>query len=124
MLRNVSASPCSAAANVGRQNLLGGLFHELRGLPDGVAGLQVEEHGHAGELIDVVDRLRPDHRMPAGDGIQRHHALAVVALDVEPTQVFRRGALVVGDFQNHLVLIGGLLDQIAVVLRIRVVQQA
>src|SRR5258707_1020024 len=72
-----------------RQNLLRSLFHELGGRANGVTGIQIEEHGHAGKLIDVVDRLRADDRMPARDRVQRNHALTVVALYVELAQVFR-----------------------------------
>src|SRR5208283_2978319 len=109
--------------NPGRENLLRGLLHELSRRADGVSGFQVEEHGHAGELIDVVDRLRPDDGVRTGDRIERNHALTVVAFNVELAQVFRSGALVVGDFQNYLVLIRRLLDEVAVVFRIGVVQK-
>src|SRR5580698_11322075 len=119
VLRKVSASPCSVPT-MPWQNLLRSLFHELGCRPNGVSRLQIEEHGHAGELIDVVDRLRTDDRMPARDRVQRNHALSVVALDVELSQVFRSGTLVIRDFKDHLILVGRLLDQVAVILRIGV----
>jgi len=44
--------------------------------------------------------------------------LAVIALDIELAQILRFRALVIGDFENDLVLVDGLLDQVAVVLGI------
>src|SRR5437763_13868263 len=38
-------------------------------------------------------------------------------------QILRLGTLVVGNLQDHLVLVGGLLDEIDVVLRVRLVQK-
>ena len=88
-------------------------------MADGVARLQIEEQGNAGELIDMIHRLRTQNRMPRCQGIQRDHARAVVALDVEQMEVLRLGALIVGNLENHLILVGRLLDQVNVVLRIR-----
>ena len=58
--------------------------------------------------------------MPACNRTERNHPLAVIALDVELAEVFRSGALIVRDFQNDLVLVGRLLDQIAVILGVGV----
>ena len=71
---------------------------------------------HAGELIDMVHCLRTDHRMPTRHRIQWNHPLAVVALDVELAEIFGGRALIIGDLDDHLVLVSGLLDQIAVIL--------
>ncbi len=112
------------ALHARRQNLLcARVSTKLRCWTDRVTRLQVEEHGHAGELVDVIHGLRPDHRMPTRHRIERNHALSVITLDVELAEVFRAGALVVGHFQDDLVLIGRLLDQVAVVLRVGVVQK-
>ena len=85
--RKVRASPCRPPCTPGGRISFAASSDELRGLADGVAGLQIEENRHAGELVDVVDRLRPEHRVPAGHGAQRNHALPVVALDVQQIQV-------------------------------------
>ncbi len=61
--------------------------------------------------------------MPTGNSVQGNHPLAVIALDIELAQILRVRALVVRDFQNDLVLIGRLFDQVAIVLGIRVMQQ-
>ena len=61
--------------------------------------------------------------MPACNRTERNHPLAVIALDVELAEVFRSGALIVRDFQNDLVLVGRLLDQIAVILGVGVMQE-
>ena len=65
----------------------------------------------------------PSIDVPAGHRAQRHHALPVVALDVQQIQILRIGAVDVRHFQNHLVLIVRLFDQIGVILRIGIVQQ-
>jgi hypothetical protein len=70
------------AANSRRQDLLRGLLHEISRLPDGIAWLQVEEQRGARELVDVIDGLRAQHRVPGRQGVERNHARAVVALDV------------------------------------------
>ena len=111
------------AANSRRQDLLRSLLHEISCLPDGIAWLQVEEQGGARELVDVIDGLRAQHRVPSRQGIERNHARAVVALDVQQMKILRLGTLIVGNFQDHLVLVGGLLDEIDVVLRVRLVQK-
>jgi hypothetical protein len=49
--------------------------------------------------------------------------LTIVALDVELTQVLGRGTFVIGNLQDHLVLICRLLDQVAVILRVGVMQK-
>ena len=53
-----------------------------------------------------------------GDGAQ-----AVVGADVEILQIFRARALGVFDFEDDLVLVGGLLDEVEIVLRVRVSEQ-
>ena len=62
--------------------------------------------------------------MPTGHRAQGNHALPVVALDIQQPQVFGLGALRVRHFQDDLVLVGGLLNQVTVVLRVGIVQQA
>src|SRR6516165_940859 len=106
-----------------RKNLLRSLFDELSCRPDGISGFQVEKHGHAGELIDVVDRLWPDQQTRTGHRIEGNHPLPVIALDVELAQVFGSGTLIIGDLQNYLILIRRLLNEVAVVLRIGGVQK-
>jgi hypothetical protein len=54
-----------------RQNLLGRRFDKLRCRANGIAGLHVEEHGDARELIDVVHGLRADNGVRAGHRVQR-----------------------------------------------------
>ena len=54
---------------------------------------------------------------------ERHHVLAVVGLDVEEREVVGARALAVLDLQDHLVLIVCLLDQVLVILRVRVPQE-
>ena len=49
---------------------------------------------------------------------------AIVRLDVNLPQIFGTGARLVVHFENHLILIVGLLDQVDVVLRIGGAQQA
>ena len=71
----------------------------------------------------MVDGLRPNDRTPAGNRIERNHALAVVTLDVELTQVLGRGTFVIGNLQDHLVLIRRFLDEVAVILRVGVMQK-
>src|SRR5260370_41003417 len=68
------------AANSWWQDLLRCLFDEISGLPDGIAGLQVEEQCDARELIDVIDGLRAKDRMTGRRGVERTHHRAVVAL--------------------------------------------
>src|SRR6266568_7687649 len=111
------------AANSRRQDLLRSLLHEISCLPDGIAGLQVEEQRGARELVDVIDGLRAQHRVPSCQGVERNHARAVVALNVQQMKILRIGTLIVSNFQDHLVLVGGLLDEINIVLRVRLVQK-
>ena len=54
---------------------------------------------------------------------QRNHPRAIVTLDVEKTQILGSRAVVIRHFENDLVLIRRLFDQVAVVLGIRVVQK-
>ena len=69
----------------------GGLLDEVGRVADRHAGHQVEVERDAGELVDVVHRLRAERRLPRRDGGQRDHALAVVALDVEQLEVLGLG---------------------------------
>src|SRR5260221_4391433 len=110
-------------ANSRRQDLLRSLLDEISGLPDGIPGFQVEEQCGARELVDVIDGLRAQHRVPSRQGVERNHARAVVALDVQQMKILRLGTLIVGNFQDYLVLVRGLLDEINVVLRVRLVQK-
>ena len=52
------------AANSCWQDLLRSLLDEISGLPDGIAGLKVEKQCDARELVDVIDGLRAQDRMP------------------------------------------------------------
>src|SRR5579859_4465329 len=111
------------AMYVCRKNLLRGIFHELCCRPDGGTRFQVEEQSYAGELIRMVDALRPNDSVPTGKRAERHHALAIVTFDIQLAQVLRIRALVVRNLQDHLILISRLLDQVTVVLGVSVVQQ-
>src|SRR5215472_194420 len=73
--------------NSRRQNLLGRRLDKLGCRANRIARLQVEEQGHASELVDVVDRLGTDYRMRARHRVQRNHALAIVTLDVKLAQI-------------------------------------
>src|SRR5258708_22564042 len=94
------------AANSRRQDLLRSLLHEISCLPDGIAWLQVEEQRDARELVDVTDGLWAQDRVPSRQGVERNHARAVVALDVQQMQILRLGTLIFGNFPEHPVLDG------------------
>src|SRR4029077_11243157 len=58
------------AANSRRQDLLRGLSHGISRLRDGIAWLQVEEQRDARELVDVIDGLRAQRRVPSRQGVE------------------------------------------------------
>ncbi len=105
------------------KDLFGCVLDELGCRSDGVAGFQVEEQSHAGELIDVVDTLGSNDRVPACKRAERHHALTVVTLDVKFAQILRVRPFVIRNLQDDLVLVRWLLDQVAVVFGVGVVEQ-
>src|SRR5258707_2116627 len=61
------------AANSWWQDLLRSLLDEISGLPDGIAGLQVEEHRDARELVFVIYGLRAQDLMPGRYGVEPNH---------------------------------------------------
>ena len=87
-------------------------------------GLRLKFKRDAGELIEVVDRLGPERRLPSDQRVQRHEPLAVVRFDVEQRQILGGFARAVLRFQNHLILIRRFLDQVEIILRVGVAQQA
>ena len=106
-----------------------GIFDEFRGIADRNIRQQVKIDGHAGELIEVIDRLRTDHLTSRCDRTQRNkirggsscncnpcaaarlaNCVPAVAPHVQVIQVVGRRPLVVFNFQNHLILILRLLN--------------
>ncbi len=112
-----------AAANIRGQNFLRGFIDEIGGFADGVAGLHVEEKCDAGKLVDVIYGLGADGLMRRGDGVERNHALAIVAFDVQQAEIGGIGALAISHFNNYLILIVGLLDEVRIILRVGGVNQ-
>src|SRR5206468_10562640 len=77
----------------------------------------------AGELIEVVHRLRAKDRLPGRDRVERDRAAAVIALDVQARKILGVPAEFILDFQYDLVLILRAFDQVDVVLAISVTNQ-
>src|SRR6266487_4693632 len=104
---------------------------------------QVEVDGHTGELIEVIDRLWTDDLLGRCYSAQRHEigcsaggsgdgaagrsavnrCAASVAAHIKIVQIGRLGALVVFDFEDDLILVLGLFNQVDVVLRVGGAQQ-
>src|SRR6266550_398243 len=126
-----------------RMDLIEGLLNVLRGIANGDVRQQVEVERDAGELIQMVHSLRSNdfpgrcyntHRdeirhvtCGRSDGSSAPAARAevtpCVAADVEIVQVVRVRALLVFNFENDLILVVWLLDEIDVVLRVGVAQK-
>ena len=109
-----------------RHDLLAAVFDDARSVasPMATPGLRLKK------MVTLVNWLRwltacgPRVGFPGRHGRQRHEALAVVAADVEQLRGPRGacGAASV-DFEDDLVLVLGLLDQVDVVLAVGVAQQ-
>ena len=117
-----------------------GIFNEFRRVADRYAGQQIEVDADAGELIEVIDRLRSKHLTSRGYRAQRNeigsdscrrgnaatpgtglsYSVRAVSANVEIVEVARRCALVVLHFEDYLILIVRLLDQIDIVLGVSV----
>src|SRR4029453_5301604 len=126
-----------------RMDLREGVLDELGGIADGDVWQQVEVERDTGELIQMVHSLRANDffcrcydtqwdearhvTCSCSDGPSTRAARAEItagaAADVEIIQVPRVRPLLVFDFENDLVLIVGFLDEINVVLRVRVAHQ-
>ncbi len=87
------------------------------------AGFEIKGQCDAGELIEMVDGLRPQGGFPVHQRIERQEPLAVVGANIEQRQILRRRPSGICGFQNHLILIRRFLDQIQVILRVGVAQQ-
>src|SRR5437773_5317372 len=106
------------------------VFDEFRGITDRNVWQEVEVDGHAGELIEVIDRLWTNNLLCRCDRAQRHkvggsagsgrdrttacstgaEAAAGVTAHVKIIQIGRLGALVIFDLENHLILVLRLFD--------------
>ena len=93
-----------------------GSADEIGGLTDGHPRLEIEEKRDAGELVQVVHRLRTERRLPRDQGVERHEVFPVIGLDVQERQVIGLRAGGVFHLQDDLVLVLGLLDQVKIVL--------
>src|SRR5438270_7885428 len=62
------------AAHLRRHDVRRGFSDKRRGGSDRYAGDKVERKVYRGELVEVIDRLRPDILFPAGDSLKRHKA--------------------------------------------------
>src|SRR4029453_808014 len=127
-----------------RMDLREGVLDELGGIADGDVWQQVEVERDTGELIQMVHSLRANDffcrcydtqwdearhvTCSCSDGPSTRAAGAEItagaAGDIEIVQVVRVRPLLVFDFENDLVLIVRFLDEIDVVLRVSVAQQA
>ena len=121
-----------------------GILDHLRGIADGDVWQQVEVERDAGELIQMIHSLRADNFLCRCYDTHRHEIrhitcgrsygstasaarteiAAGVAADVEIVQVVRVRPLLIFNFENNLVLVIRFLDEIDVVLRVSVAQQA
>ena len=91
--------------------------------PMATPGLRLKKSVTLVNWFKMVHRLRPERRFPGDQRIQRHESLAVVRSDVEQRKILRFRARRSCRFQNHLILIFRLLDQVEIVLRVGVAQQ-
>src|SRR6266516_1521595 len=119
------------------------VFDEFRGITDRNIWQQVEVDSHAGELVEVIDCLRTNDLLCRGYRAQRHEVgrsassgrdrstacsagaerAAGIAAHVKIIEIGRLGALAVLHFENYLILVLGLFNQIDVVLGVSRAQQ-
>ena len=72
----------------------------------------------------MIDRLQPHGLLRVRDGTDRDHRVPVVRLHINLAQILRTGARLIVGFNDDLVLIIRLFDEIDIVLRIGGAQQA
>src|SRR5438128_2617744 len=106
------------------------VLDEFRGITDRNVWEQVEVDSHAGELVEVIDRLRTNDLLCRCYGAQRHKVggstscgrdcstassaraeiATGIAAHVKIIEIGRLSALVVFHLENHLILVLRLFD--------------
>ena len=112
------------SANRGRNNLSRTFLNVIGRIAQRHARLQIEEESHGCELIQVIHCLRTQRLLPGNQLAQRHQPLSVVGTNIEFRKIRGTGTRRVLDFENHLILIGGFLDEINEILRVRITKQS
>src|SRR5437899_10229173 len=119
------------------------VLDEFRRVTDGDVRQQVKINRYAGKLVVVIDRLRADDLFCRCYGAQWHEigcraggssdgaptriwiggGAAGVTADVKIVEIGRLGALVVFHFEDDLILVLRLFNQIDVILRVSSAQE-
>src|SRR2546423_1225413 len=107
-----------------RQNLGRRLFNEVSYISKCGVGLGVEPEGDGRKLVQMVDRLEPKPGDRLGEGANGNERVLTLGPHVKLAQVFGTRAIRVLYFEDDLVLIVRLLNEVNVVLRIGRAQQA
>ncbi len=91
--RNVSASPCRLARIVGGTISASALLIKLVASPMATSGFKLKKIVDAGELIQMIYRLRPKRTRPVDQRVKRDKIFSVIGPDIEQREVIGLRAL-------------------------------
>src|SRR3982751_6851320 len=109
--------------NSRRHDFSGCLTDEVSRVAQGYAWLQIEKQRHTRELIQVVYSFWTERLFPGYQFAERHKPLSVVRSNVKLRKILWFPSRFVLNFEDDLILILGLFDQIQIILRVRGAQQ-